>query len=65
MVVYVGLAFLVAPSIMLQHSGKEVGLALANMDTKGKCIGYYHADENVMGLVNVLEFCRKTGVNRK
>lgn len=44
MVVYVGLAFLVAPSIMLQHSGKEVGLALANMDTKGKCIGYYHAD---------------------
>lgn len=41
MFVYVVLAFAVAPSIMLQHSGKEVGLALANTNTEGKCIGYY------------------------
>ena len=39
-VVYSVLALTVAPSIMLNHSGKEVGEALAHMDTTGKTIAF-------------------------
>ena len=37
---YSALALTVAPSIMLNHSGKEVGDALAHMDTSGKTIAF-------------------------
>lgn len=38
--VYTVLAIAVAPSIMLNHSGKEIGEALAHLDTSGKTIAF-------------------------
>ena len=39
-ILYCVLALAVAPSIMLNHSGKEIGEALAHMDTEGKTIAF-------------------------
>lgn len=39
-VVYTVLAIAVAPTIMLSHSGKEIGEALAHLDTTGKTIAF-------------------------
>ncbi len=39
-VVYTALAILIAPGIMLSRSGKEVGQALAQMDTTGQTIAF-------------------------
>lgn len=40
MVLYTVLVLAVAPTIMLSRSGKEIGQALAQMDTEGKTIAY-------------------------
>ncbi len=37
---YTALAIFIAPGIMLSHSGKEVGVALARMDTAGETIAF-------------------------
>ena len=42
MVLYTGLTLFLAPSIMLSRSGKEVGQALAQMDTTNTTIAFLH-----------------------
>ena len=42
MVLYAGLTLFLAPSIMLSRSGKEVGQALAQMDTTNTTIAFLH-----------------------
>ena len=37
---YTTLAIFIAPGIMLSHSGKEIGVALAHMDTTGETIAF-------------------------
>ena len=40
--IYTLLTLFIAPGIMLHRSGKEIGQALAQMDTQGKTIAFLH-----------------------